>query len=636
MTDVLSTLKLALQAHQSGDFEKAEGLYGQVLKKQANQPDALHLLASLKKQQGIFLEAKKLAEKALELRPNMSDAWSNLAGICLALHDVKHAEIALKNAVKHQVDSAKFHLELVRFYQAQSNLKAAKEASEKFLKHCPKVQEAWFWHSQMLAANGEFEAASVVASNALNSLPQSADVYYNLGLILLKMSDFDGARTATTQALNLKPHHPHLLIQMGMIEMGCRDYKEALVWLEQAASHQDVALTAYTALAEVYEKLNNTDKASNAVQKGLAIKPDAPVLLYVKALLVRRKGDLEQAESILRQVLSQPLPPQHKVMVMFEEGRVLDRLGRYKEAYQALVGANSLYAKLSPQVETQKQNYLSEMERLKTHLAEYKKHDKVDVPHPPLVFLIGFPRSGTTLLDQILDAHSGIKVMEEQDCVTAMLSHELEGDRTVVDSYDVLSEHDIRELQQLYWQNVEKVLGKRPKEILVDKYPLNITKAIYLRKVFPEAKFIFAKRHPFDAVLSNFMQSFEMNAAMANFLKVEDAVHLYDQTLSLWEASSSATDFDVHYIAYEDVVQDMESQARALLKFVDVPWEDGVLKYRERSSSEKTIQTPSYSQVVEPIYQRAKGRWESYRDVFELYMSVMKPHLKFLGYKLSK
>ncbi len=220
--------------------------------------------------------------------------------------------------------------------------------------------------------------------------------------------------------------------------------------------------------------------------------------------------------------------------------------------------------------------------------------------------------------------------------MTAMLAHSLEGDRTVVDSYDSLSEKDIGELQKLYWSNVEKVLGGRPKEMLVDKYPLNITKAIYLRKIFPDAKFIFATRHPFDVVLSNFMQSFEMNAAMANFLKVEDAVHLYDQILSLWEKTSEATDFDVHYIAYEDVVQDMEGQARALLKFVGVPWEDGVLKYRERSSSEKTIQTPSYSQVVEPIYQRAKGRWESYKDVFEPYMSIMKPHLKFLGYKSSK
>ncbi len=636
MGDVLGILKLALQAHQSGDLKKAEELYNQVLKQQANQPDALHLLSALKKQQGHMLDAKSLAEKAVQLRPNMPDAWSNLAGIHLALHDVASAEAAFKNAVAHRVDDAKYHLDLVRFYQSQNNTAAAKAASESFLKHCPKVQEAWFWHSQMLAANGEFEAASVVASKAVNALPQSADVYYNLGLILLKMSDFDGARTATTQALNLKPHHPHLLIQMGMIEMGCRDYKEALVWLEQAAAHQNVALTAYTALAEVYEKLNNTSKAADAVQKGLAIKPDASVLLYVKALLARRNGDLEKAEALLKKVLSQPLPPQHKVMVMFEEGRVLDRLERHDEAYQALLGANGLYAKLSPQVEVQKQNYLDEMERLQKALSGYTQHKQFDVSHPPLVFLIGFPRSGTTLLDQILDAHSGIKVMEEQDCVTAMLAHSLEGDRTVVDSYDSLSEKDIGELQKLYWSNVEKVLGGRPKEMLVDKYPLNITKAIYLRKIFPDAKFIFATRHPFDVVLSNFMQSFEMNAAMANFLKVEDAVHLYDQILSLWEKTSEATDFDVHYIAYEDVVQDMEGQARALLKFVGVPWEDGVLKYRERSSSEKTIQTPSYSQVVEPIYQRAKGRWESYKDVFEPYMSIMKPHLKFLGYKSSK
>ncbi len=636
MDDVLSTLKIALQAHQSGALEKAEELYIHILKKQANQPDALHLLGALKKQQGHMDEAKGYAEKAVQLRPSMSDAWSNLAGIYLALQDMKGAEMAFQNAAKNSKETPKFHLDLVRFYQSKNNMVAAKKASENFLKYCPKAQEAWFWHSQMLAANGELEAASVVASNAVNALPQSADIFYNLGLILLKMADFDGARTATTQALNLKPHHPHLLMQMGMVEMASRNYKEALVWLEQAAGNAEVALTAYTALAEVYEKLNNAEKASEAVSKGLSLKKDAPVLLYVKALLARREGELEQAETLLKQVLSQPLPAQHKVMVMFEYGRVLDRLNRYGEAYQALVSANHLYARLSPQIEAQKQGYLSEIERLKALLPTYSAHKKLDVPHAPLVFLVGFPRSGTTLLDQILDAHTQIHVMEEQDCVTDMLAHALKDGKTAVESYDDLEVSDIKELQEFYWNRVEKAMGKRAEGMFVDKYPLNITKAIYLRKIFPEAKFIFAARHPFDVVLSNFMQSFEMNAAMANFLAIEDAVHLYDEVLDLWESTSKAADFNVHYVSYEDVVQDMEGEARKLIEFVGMEWESSVLKYRERSSSEKTIQTPSYSQVVEPIYGRAKGRWENYKDTFKPYFSVMKPHLKLLGYKALK
>lgn len=633
MSDVLGMLKNALAVHQSGDLDGAEALYKSVLKAQKNQPDAVHLLGVLKRQQGALEDAKHYAEQAISLRPHMAEAWGSLALTEFARGEIEKAETAFKKAVDVAKTTPKVHVDLVQFYQKINNLKAAREASERFLKHCPKAQEAWFWHSQMLAASGELQAASVVASQAVDVLPQSADVFYNLGLILLKSGDFSGARTATTQALNLSPQHPHLLMQMGMVEMGQRAYKDAIDWLKLASEHKVVALAAYTALAEVYEKLNDPESAAEACEKGLALAPEAPVLLYVKAIIARRNKQLEDARALLEKVLSQDIPPQHKVMVLFEYGRVLDRLGQYAHAYQTLCEANALYAELSPGIAQKKESYLKEIERLRTALKGYTNHAQADVPHAPLVFLIGAPRSGTTLLDQILDAHSAVDVMEEQDCVSAMLSHPLEGGRTVEKDYDNLTRADIQILQDVYFQHVQDVTTHHVAHTLVDKYPLNLTKAIYLRKIFPQAKFIFAARHPFDVALSNFMQSFEMNAAMANFLTIEDAVHLYDQILTLWEEAQKVAEFNVHLVRYEDVVSDMENQARALIHFMGKEWEEGILSYRERAKTQKVIQTPSYSQVVEPLYNRAKGRYAHYADMFAPYTEKVAPHLSFLGYE---
>jgi len=193
-------------------------------------------------------------------------------------------------------------------------------------------------------------------------------------------------------------------------------------------------------------------------------------------------------------------------------------------------------------------------------------------------FLVGFPRSGTTLLDQILDSHPLIQVIEEQpmlDVLKSMIS-KLPGGYP--EALSTLEEADIQELRKAYCSLLNKFTSTFPDKILIDKYRLNLIHVGLIKAIFPHAKFIFALRHPCDVVLSCFMQPFKLNNAMANFYSLEDSAYLYHRALGLWIKYTGLFAFDYHTVKYEQLVDSFELVIRELFAFLKVDWHDGVLK----------------------------------------------------------
>src|SRR5205085_4640311 len=217
------------------------------------------------------------------------------------------------------------------------------------------------------------------------------------------------------------------------------------------------------------------------------------------------------------------------------------------------------------------------------------------------VFLVGFPRSGTTLLDTLLMGHPALNVMEEVPL--------LERPAAALGDFErlpELSEAETEHLRDLYFEALGPVDGRT----IVDKLPLNLLGAPLIHRLFPDAKFIFAARHPCDVVLSCFMQPFDLNPAMANFLDLENAARLYDLVLSFWERASAILPLQVHTLRYEALVEDKEAEMRDLIAFLGLGWDERVLDNQKVAAERGPIVTPSYAQVAQPIYKRARGRWE--------------------------
>ena len=196
-----------------------------------------------------------------------------------------------------------------------------------------------------------------------------------------------------------------------------------------------------------------------------------------------------------------------------------------------------------------------------------------------------------------------------------------------------LTAANIAQLRRTYFQAVDKSLNRQSECVLIDKLPLNILKVPVIRRVFPDAKFILSVRHPCDACLSCFMQSFKLNSAMANFLTLEETTSFYAKVMGLWQQCLRVLPINYHMVRYEDLVENVKTETRGVLDFIGVGWDDAVLDYAEHAKTSGPITTPSYHDVTQPIFQHAKYRWRNYAQELEPYMERLAPYIEHFGYE---
>ncbi len=197
-----------------------------------------------------------------------------------------------------------------------------------------------------------------------------------------------------------------------------------------------------------------------------------------------------------------------------------------------------------------------------------------------------------------------------------------------------LDEAGIAAARARYFEEAGKACDLDPRKVLIDKSPLFMHSVPLIGRLFPNARFILAARHPCDAVLSCFMSNFRLNASMSSFLRLEDAADFYDLTFCYWERSHSLMPMRVHTVVYERLVEDVEQELRPLLEFLELDWRDEVLNHRQTARSRSLITTASYSQVTEPIYSRAVGRWQRYREHLKPVVPILAPWARKLGYSI--
>jgi hypothetical protein len=198
---------------------------------------------------------------------------------------------------------------------------------------------------------------------------------------------------------------------------------------------------------------------------------------------------------------------------------------------------------------------------------------------------------------------------------------------------DIASE-EARGLRDFYFDRVAAISPCAPDQWIVDKHPLHMARMPLIHRLFPDAKIVFVERHPCDAVLSCFMANFQPNLAMRSFTDLEETARIYDAVFDAWTRAETLLPIDVHRIRYERMVADLEGEMRGLLEFLGLAWDDKVLDNRASASRRDHVRTASYSQITEPIYTRASGRWQRYRAHLEPVLPILAPWAERMDYEI--
>ncbi|SEH16627.1 Tetratricopeptide repeat-containing protein [Sphingopyxis sp. YR583] len=482
-----------------------------------------------------------------------------------------------------------------------------------------------------LRSVGRAEEAETLLRKTAEEFPNDARALHELYVQYKKEGRQDEAMAALEGALARDPVNANLQLKFG-VECGLVNrIEEAEQAFRKVLEIDPAVVDAYLGLTVQYEHSNREDEFAPLIALAEANGIDDGALAFMRAFEYRRAKRFEDALESLALVPSGV----ELERTTHLRGQILDRLGRIDEAFAAFSETNRLHQQsatdpLQRSAELRAQ-VRGDLELMTPAWAASWPAIETVRDHPDPVFLLGFPRSGTTLLDTILMGHPDTAVLEEQPPLN--LTDKRIGGTSAIPGLDAAAVADAR---RFYFEEIAKVAPTplAPGRMLVDKSPLFLTKAVLIQRLFPNARFILALRHPCDVLLSCFMSNFRLNNAMSNFLRLEDAADFYDLAFSHWERARELFGLNVHTIVYERLIEDVGAEVRPLFDFLGLEWRDEVLDHQATAKKRGLITTASYAQVVEPIYKRAAGRWEGYRAHLEPILPVLRPWVEKFGYSL--
>lgn len=579
-------LEAAMAAHRRGQVAEAEQVYRDILGDAPDNAEARHMLGIVHLQQG----------------------------------RLKQAEREVLRALRVDAGPAKYHNTL----------------------------------GSILFQRGLHEQAMAALDAALARDPGFGTAAYNRGRIFMIFGRPGEAEAAFQTALRCGARDAGLFIELASALMKQGRFPEVVEACREGLTHHPEAPGLRTTLASALELSNELAEAEAEARRVREAAPDYALARLILARILRRRDAPEAALETLMPIFQAELAPSHAAEAYYELGLIHDARAPSgagaSEAFRCFAASNALQQSSPAARRHDGERFLGEVRAYRRWLDARPPEGKDKVPggapgetpgeargaEPAPVFFVGFPRSGTTLMEQMLKAHPRIVTTQE---VTPLAPVRAAAARLAAeqglafpDCLDAWDEAVFDDLRQRFRERAQALLGPLEGRSLVDKLPLNIVRLGLIRKLWPEARILVALRDPRDACLSCYIQRFTLNSAMVNFLDLERSAAVYAETMALWLRSRERLGLDALEYRYEDLVADHERSLRRVLDFIGVGWDPAVAGYREAAKSQ-VIRTPSYREVTAPIHQRSVGRWKAYEAELAPVLPLLAPFVERFGYE---
>ena len=570
---------LGIAYYDAGKYEQAQASHERALELSQNLVQSLNNLGSIARARKDKEEAERWYLQALTVQPDFLEALSNLGAVLVEQDRAGEAEPYLEQALRIQpyYAEALCNLGLVR-YKQELNAQAI-GLFNKSLQLRPGYMEAMVGLARALREEGQLEQARAILTQTVEKYPENADTWSNLGNLCVEMGDSVAAEEAYERALALEPDLPDALTGMGNLRLEQGEIDESVALFDLAIAHDPDNLGARFHLVQARK-----------------VRPDDDNLKALEA--VARRMDQPDARRIGTERL---------ISLHYALGKAYDDLKAWDRAFpHFLEGARLKRAKIEYSADEEAAGIDQLIEVMDADFINRFRGagDPTDVP----VFVLGMPRSGTTLTEQIIASHPDVHGAGELAYLMRIL-HQPPGDGSaggfpgslVGMTPETLSRWGTQYLQQLRTHNPQ---ARR----ITDKMPANYLGLGMIHLMLPNARIIHVKRHPIDTCISCFSRLFNRHQhATYNLYELGRHYANYARLMQHWRSVLPAGAF--LEVVYEDIVADQEREARRLIDWVGLPWDDACLSFHK---TKRNIRTASVAQVRQPIYKTSVARWRHY------------------------
>lgn len=482
----------------------------------------------------------------------------------------------------------------------------------------------------------EAQKALLCANRARDIAPRNPDILNALGVSLTRLNRIDEALSCFDAALRYAPGAFITHFNKAVALEQASQLKRAREHFERALGLNPQHAESMTHLAHMAAQRGDMAEARAYGEKALRIDPGQVYALFALAAADVADKHFDKAVSALAPVCHNTnATPQARSVALSMMGDALDGLGRFEDAFRAYTQAGEIFHALYAPLYKER-NAADFTRRLiayfrKTPAEAWRNTAKGSFASPVRthVFLVSFPRSGTTLLGQILAAHPDIETMEEKGCLID--SHPCLADNEALDRLAAMNGNELDSLREAYWQRVDELWSAPSKPVFVDKLPLNTALLGVVAKLFPDAKILFAIRDPRDVVLSAFRRRFGMTQQMFELLTLKGTASYYDAVMQMAEVYRETLALQRYDVRYETLIEDFTGETAKICRFLGLAYHPD-MEHFALKAKDRHIDTPSAAQVSQGLFGHGIGQWRAYRDQLASVMPVLAPWIARFGY----
>jgi tetratricopeptide (TPR) repeat protein len=625
---------------QQGYLSEAEEIYKSILKKAPEQPDALHYLGLIYMNKGDNKQAENYIRKSIQYSGNPI-YYSNY-GLLLS-RQMRHEQAVehFRKAAALRPDYAEAWYNLGFSYTELGDLAAAEESYNKAISCRQNYVKAMFGLLRVQEVLNKKKEADDTIKKLISITPDSASMYYNLGIILQYAGGQDNIRKAyeyLSKANELEPNSleihyalAKLLDEANNTEAAMDIYRKIL---EIEPEYQDIKLS----YAQCLLKNEQIGEAENEIRSILAQTPDSIPTQAVLGNIYRIRGEFSKAESIFRKILEvdkynnnalaglagcrkfdngndpfikqlvDAVEKKKTYIGCFALGKIYNDLGKYDLAFDFYKKANEMKNSRIDYNPADHSNYIESIINIFTRelISDLQKYGS-DSEAP--VFIIGTPRSGTTLTEQIISSHSAVYGAGELKFISELAANTYRTqntDKKYPERIQILTPDEIHKEADIYLDKTFHYLTNGISRV-TDKMPLNFLHLGYISILFPKAKIIHCRRNPLDACISIYFQAFSSEHQYS--FDLANLAYWYRDYIKIMQHWNVILGNKILNVDYDNTVNAVENVARKLIDFCGLDWEPGCIEFHK---TRREVQTASLWQVRQPVYKTSLARWKRY------------------------